>query len=46
MWAARRRNKMERIKSLSTALLVFPFILIGVWVLVIIVAIIGMPEEV
>lgn len=37
---------MERIKSLSTALLVFPFILIGVWVLVIIVAIIGMPEEV
>lgn len=36
---------MERIKSLSTALLVFPFILVGVWVLVIIVAIIGIPEE-
>jgi hypothetical protein len=35
---------MERIKSLSTALLVFPFILIGIWVLIIVVAIIGMPE--
>ena len=35
---------IERIKGVVTAILVFPFILIGIWFLIIVVSIIGMPN--
>lgn len=35
---------IERIKGVVTAVLVFPFILIGIWFLIIMVSIIGMPN--
>ena len=34
----------DRIKGVVTAVLVFPFILIGIWFLIIMVSIIGMPN--
>lgn len=34
----------ERIKGVVTAVLVFPFILIGIWFMIIVVSIIGMPN--
>ena len=34
----------ERIKGVVTAILVFPFILIGIWFMIIVVSIIGMPN--